>query len=108
MSFSRNPPIFNPIELPPCSALAAAHDVMVVPHGSSVYSYHLQFAFPNCPIAEFLNMSPNADKEREHSSSVEFSFRSLGSDSAKLGRKPIVKQSRRFFRRSDEILRESR
>ena len=44
-------------------ALAAAHDVMVVPHGSSVYSYHLQFAFPNCPIAEFLNMSPNADQE---------------------------------------------
>ena len=36
---------------------------MVVPHGSSVYSYHLQFAFPNCPIAEFLNMSPNADQE---------------------------------------------
>lgn len=42
-------------------ALAAAHDVMVVPHGSSVYSYHLQYAFPNCPLAEFINMSPKAD-----------------------------------------------
>ena len=44
-----------------CS-LAAAYDIMVIPHGSSVYSYHLQFAFPNCPIAEFLNMSPDADQ----------------------------------------------
>jgi L-rhamnonate dehydratase len=43
-------------------ALAAAFDVPVVPHGSSVYSFHLQLAFPNCPIAECLIMSPEADR----------------------------------------------
>jgi L-rhamnonate dehydratase len=43
-------------------ALAAAYDVMVIPHGSSVFSYHLQFAFPNCPMAEFLVLSPESDK----------------------------------------------
>eukprot|EP00948_MAST-09A_sp_MAST-9A-sp1_P002065 g2065.t1 len=42
-------------------AQASAYDIPVIPHGSSVYSYHLQFAFTNCPIAEFLNMSPKAD-----------------------------------------------
>jgi len=42
-------------------AMAAAYDVLVVPHGSSVYSYHLQYAFCNCPLAEFINLSPNAD-----------------------------------------------
>ena len=41
-------------------AMAAAYDLPVVPHGSSVYSYHLQYAFANCPIAEFINLSPNA------------------------------------------------
>eukprot|EP00940_MAST-03C_sp_MAST-3C-sp2_P001903 g1903.t1 len=43
-------------------ALAAAYDVLVIPHGSSVYSYHLQYAFRNCPMAEFLNLSPKSDK----------------------------------------------
>eukprot|EP00658_Telonema_sp_P-2_P074073 TRINITY_DN6323_c0_g1_i9.p1 TRINITY_DN6323_c0_g1~~TRINITY_DN6323_c0_g1_i9.p1 ORF type:complete len:289 (+),score=103.40 TRINITY_DN6323_c0_g1_i9:74-940(+) len=43
-------------------ALAASYDVLVIPHGSSVYSYHLQYAFRNCPIAEFLNLSPKCDK----------------------------------------------
>jgi len=43
-------------------ALAAAYDVMVIPHGSSVYSYHLQYAFRNCPMSEFLNLSPKSDK----------------------------------------------
>ena len=38
-------------------AMAAADDVLVVPHGSSVYAYHLQYAFPNCPVAEFINLS---------------------------------------------------
>ena len=42
-------------------AMAAAHDIPVVPHGSSIYSYHLQYAFANCPLAEFINLSPNAD-----------------------------------------------
>jgi L-rhamnonate dehydratase len=41
--------------------MAAAYDIPVVPHGSSVYSYHLQYAFANCPLAEFITLSPNAD-----------------------------------------------
>lgn len=43
-------------------AMASSHDTMVIPHGSSVYSYHLQYAFTNCPIAEYINLSPKADK----------------------------------------------
>lgn len=43
-------------------AMAAAEDVVIIPHGSSVYSYHLQYAFNNCPVAEFINLSPDADK----------------------------------------------
>jgi len=43
-------------------AMAAAYDIPVIPHGSSVFSYHLQTAFTNCPMGEFLNMSPGADK----------------------------------------------
>ena len=39
-------------------AMAAAHDLHVIPHGSSVYSYHLQYAFTNCPLAEYINLSP--------------------------------------------------
>eukprot|EP00747_Dinoflagellata_sp_TGD_P166438 gnl/TRDRNA2_/TRDRNA2_189217_c0_seq1.p1 gnl/TRDRNA2_/TRDRNA2_189217_c0~~gnl/TRDRNA2_/TRDRNA2_189217_c0_seq1.p1 ORF type:complete len:470 (+),score=98.27 gnl/TRDRNA2_/TRDRNA2_189217_c0_seq1:86-1495(+) len=41
-------------------ALAAANDVLVVPHGSSIYSYHLQFAFMNAPLGEFINLSADA------------------------------------------------
>ena len=43
-------------------ALAAAHDLPVIPHGSSVFSYHLQMAFQNCPMAELINLSPAADR----------------------------------------------
>src|ERR1700686_4133291 len=43
-------------------AMAAASDIPVIPHGSSVFSYHMQYAFTNCPIAEFLVMSPKADE----------------------------------------------
>lgn len=42
-------------------AMASARDVIVLPHGSSVYSYHLQYAFPNCPVAEYINLSPQGD-----------------------------------------------
>lgn len=42
-------------------AMAASHDLLVIPHGSSVYSYHLQYAFTNCPLAEYINLSPKAD-----------------------------------------------
>ena len=44
------------------SALASAYDIPCIPHGSSVYSYHLQFACAQSPLAELLIMSPNADK----------------------------------------------
>jgi L-rhamnonate dehydratase len=43
-------------------AMASAYDLMVIPHGSGVFAYHLQYAFPNCPMAEFLMMSPGADQ----------------------------------------------
>jgi L-rhamnonate dehydratase len=42
-------------------ALASAYDIPVIPHGSSVYSYHLQICFPSCPIAEFLVMHPKGE-----------------------------------------------
>jgi len=43
-------------------AMASAYDILIIPHGSSVYSYHLQYAFSNCPLAEYINLSPKADK----------------------------------------------
>ncbi|GAB7128688.1 L-rhamnonate dehydratase [Amantichitinum ursilacus] len=49
-------------ELIKISALADAHNVMVVPHGSSVYSYHFVITRHNSPFAEFLMMAPKADK----------------------------------------------
>ena len=38
-------------------ALASAYDIPCIPHGSSVYSYHLQFASAQSPLAELLIMS---------------------------------------------------
>jgi L-rhamnonate dehydratase len=49
-------------ELAKISALADAHKTLVIPHGSSVYSYHFVITRHNSPFAEFLMMSPNADK----------------------------------------------
>ncbi|ROL71004.1 L-rhamnonate dehydratase [Pseudomonas chlororaphis] len=49
-------------ELIKISALADAHNALVVPHGSSVYSYHFVITRTNSPFAEFLNMSPKADQ----------------------------------------------
>ena len=49
-------------ELIKISALADAHGTMVVPHGSSVYSYHFVVTRHNSPFAEFLMMAPAADK----------------------------------------------
>ena len=40
--------------------MAAAYDRLIIPHGSSVYSYHLQMAFINTPIGEFINLHPDA------------------------------------------------
>lgn len=49
-------------ELIKISALADAHQTLVVPHGSSVYSYHFVITRHNSPFAEFLMMAPAADK----------------------------------------------
>ena len=49
-------------ELMKISAMADARGVMVVPHGSSVYSYHFSITRHNSPFAEFLMMAPKADK----------------------------------------------
>lgn len=49
-------------ELVKISALADAYGALVVPHGSSVYSYHFVVTRHNSPFAEFLMMAPNADE----------------------------------------------
>lgn len=49
-------------ELLKISALAAAHNVPIVPHGSSVYSYHFVVTTPHSPYAEFLVLAPKADE----------------------------------------------
>ena len=49
-------------ELVKISALADAHNALVVPHGSSVYSYHFVATRHNSPFAEFLMMAPKADE----------------------------------------------
>ena len=49
-------------ELIKISALADARGVLVVPHGSSVYSYHFVVTRHNSPFAEFLMMAPGADR----------------------------------------------
>jgi L-rhamnonate dehydratase len=41
---------------------ADAHGRLVVPHGSSVYSYHFVVTRHNSPFAEFLMMAPEADR----------------------------------------------
>lgn len=49
-------------ELIKISALADAHKIPVIPHGSSVYSYHFVVTRHNSPFAEFLMMAPGADQ----------------------------------------------
>ena len=49
-------------ELLKISALAEAHHALVVPHGSSVYSYHFVITRHHSPFAEFLMMAPEADR----------------------------------------------
>ena len=49
-------------ELRRIEALAAAAGKAVVPHGSSVYSYHFVVTTPSSPFAEFLLMSPTGDE----------------------------------------------
>ena len=47
-------------ELLKISAYAASHGVLVIPHGSSVYSYHFVVTRHESPFAEFLMMAPDA------------------------------------------------
>jgi L-rhamnonate dehydratase len=49
-------------ELLRIAALADSRAVAVVPHGSSVYSYHFVITRHNSPFAEFLMMAPQADR----------------------------------------------
>src|ERR1035437_75166 len=49
-------------ELIKISALADERGVLVVPHGSSVYSYHYVVTRHNSPFSEFLMMAPKADE----------------------------------------------
>jgi L-rhamnonate dehydratase len=49
-------------ELLKISALADARGKLVIPHGSSVYSYHFVATRHNSPFAEYLMMAPKADE----------------------------------------------
>ncbi len=49
-------------ELVKIANLADSRGVMVVPHGSSVYSYHFVITRHNSPFSEFLMMAPEADR----------------------------------------------
>jgi L-rhamnonate dehydratase len=49
-------------ELIKIADLADRHRVLVVPHGSSVYSYHFVVTRHNSPFTEFLMMAPQADR----------------------------------------------
>jgi L-rhamnonate dehydratase len=49
-------------ELIKIANLADAHGKLMVPHGSSVYSYHFVITRHNSPFAEYLMMAPKADK----------------------------------------------
>jgi L-rhamnonate dehydratase len=49
-------------ELLKIATLADAHGMLVVPHGSSVYSYHFAVTRHNSPFSEFLMMAPAADR----------------------------------------------
>lgn len=49
-------------ELLKIAAYADAHDVLVIPHGSSVYSYHFVVTRTGSPFGEFLMMHPDASE----------------------------------------------
>jgi L-rhamnonate dehydratase len=49
-------------ELIKIANLADSRGVMMIPHGSSVYSYHFVITRHNSPFAEFLMMAPKADE----------------------------------------------
>lgn len=71
-------------ELLKISALADAHGKLVVPHGSSVYSYHFVATRHNSPFAEFLMMHPGPSEVVPM-----FAPQLLGEPVPKNGRMPI-------------------
>jgi L-rhamnonate dehydratase len=44
------------------SAMAAAYDIPVIPHGSGAYSYHFVMAQPHSPFCEYLITSSDASR----------------------------------------------
>ena len=49
-------------ELLRISAMAAAYDIPIVPHGSGAYSYHFVITQPHCPFCEYLNTSADCSE----------------------------------------------
>jgi len=49
-------------ELIRISAMAAAYDIPIVPHGSGAYSYHFVITQPHCPFCEYLNTSADCSE----------------------------------------------
>jgi L-rhamnonate dehydratase len=49
-------------ELVKIANMADSRGMLVIPHGSSVYSYHFVITRHNSPFAEFLMMAPKADQ----------------------------------------------
>ena len=49
-------------ELLKISAMAAAYDLPVVPHGSGPYSSHFIFSQPHSPFCEYIAGSPDGKK----------------------------------------------
>jgi len=49
-------------ELLRISAMAAAYDLPVIPHGSGAYSHHFVMSQPHSPFTEYINTSPAADE----------------------------------------------
>jgi L-rhamnonate dehydratase len=44
------------------AAMAHLHDIPVIPHAQSTYSYHFVMSQPNSPMAEYVLASPSGDR----------------------------------------------
>ncbi len=81
-------------ELIKIANLAESHGKLMVPHGSSVYSYHFVITRHNSPFAEFLMMAPKADKvvpmfapaAAGRADAAEWPYQSVGAGQARLWR----------------------
>ena len=52
----------GPTEFSKVVALASGQGISIVPHGCGVYGYYMAMSFTDISIAEFMMMSPKADK----------------------------------------------